>query len=124
VGGNSGLAGTLERTAEGNVVDAVYVSAIPAGTGKSASLAAFAGALMDSPSHNDVGMLIAVNRVAEAFDMAKSLSAHRGRLCVIVGNERAQVKDGEVTIDVRTMGDHAEASEASSSPPRRRSRHH
>ncbi len=102
----------LEKTAEGNVEEAVYVSAIPAGTGKSASLAAFAEALMDSPRHNDVGMLIAVNRVAEAFDMAKALLPYRAKLCVIVGSERAHIADGESTIDVRTMGAYSEANEA------------
>lgn len=82
---------------------AVYVSAIPAGTGKSASIAAFARALMDSPAHAGTGVLITCNRVAEVEDMAKALASHRDKLCIIVG--RANTK-------VLAMGDHETANQA------------
>jgi hypothetical protein len=79
----------LERAANDDLSPAVYVSAIPAGTGKSASLAAFASALMDSPAHRDVGMLILCNRVSEVGDMAGSLMGYRDRLCVVAARQNA-----------------------------------
>ncbi len=47
----------LADTANGDVADAVYVSPISAGTGKSTSLQAFASALCDDPDYADVGMV-------------------------------------------------------------------
>lgn len=93
----------LENAANRSVEHAVYVSAIPAGTGKSASLAAFATALCLSPSHDGAGMLILCNRVTEVRDMAEALQSHRAKLCVIVGR---------VHTDVLAMGDHTAADHA------------
>jgi hypothetical protein len=76
------LLGHLERAADNTLDEAVYVSPIPAGTGKSCSIAAFAFALMDSGAYADTGMLITVNRIAEAKDMAEALRGYRDRLCV------------------------------------------
>ena len=59
----------LERAAHGDLAPALYLSAIPAGTGKSASLASFASALVDSPAYAGVGILIAVNRRTESVKM-------------------------------------------------------
>jgi hypothetical protein len=53
----------LENAALGTLQPAVYVSAIPAGTGKSTSLQAFAAALCTGPFYEGVGMLIACHRV-------------------------------------------------------------
>ena len=72
----------LERAANGALPTALYVSAIPAGTGKSQSLAAFARALMASPDHAGSGMLILVNRIAEAADMAMALQDYRHKMCI------------------------------------------
>lgn len=102
----------LERVANNHAEHAVYLSAIPAGTGKSASLIAFAEALMDSVPHRHVGMLVAVNRVAEVFDFAKELQPYRDRVCVIIGSDRAIIEDEGVTRDVRLMGAHQEANAA------------
>ncbi len=104
----------LERAASGSIEHAVYLSAIPAGAGKSASLTAFAEALMDSPRHDHVGMLIACNRVQEVYDFAKALQGYRGRVCVIVGRDRATIEDADdgVSRDVRLMGAHQQADEA------------
>lgn len=82
---------------------ALYVSAIPAGTGKSASLAAFAKALMDAPHYARTGMLITCNRVSEVRDMAAALADHRGKLCIMVG---------KANLEVLAMGDHQEADQA------------
>ena len=48
----------LERAANGKLEPALYLSAIPAGTGKSRSLQAFAATLMDDPNYAETGMLI------------------------------------------------------------------
>lgn len=93
----------LESATNQSVEKAVYVSAIPAGTGKSASLASFAAALCDSPGCGGAGMLILCNRVTEVHDMAEALQPHRGKLCVIVGRDN--------TAEL-AMGDHAEADQA------------
>ena len=75
----------LERAAHRSLGQAVYLSAIPAGCGKSASLAAFARALMNDPAYAGTGILITCNRVAEVRDMAEALAPHRDKLCIIVG---------------------------------------
>ena len=94
----------LERAADKSLDPrALYISAIPAGTGKSASLAAFAKALMDAPHYARTGMIITCNRVSEVRDMAKALAAHRGKLCIIVG---------KANVEVLAMGDHHEADKA------------
>src|ERR1700733_12418369 len=76
----------LERAADGKLEREVYLSAIPAGTGKSTALAAFAAALTDNPAYANVGMLVPVNRKNEARDMATALRARRDRLCVIMSD--------------------------------------
>lgn len=48
----------LEDAADGVLDRAVFVSAIPAGTGKTATIAQFAQALMGAPERSNVGMLI------------------------------------------------------------------
>lgn len=90
----------LESAARGHLANAVYVSAIPAGTGKSTSLQAFAGALCSTPSFGHVGMLIACHRVDEVEAMALALQPHRDRLCVIVGAKN---------VATLAMGDHSDA---------------
>ena len=96
----------LERAADDKLSPAVYLSAIPAGTGKSTSLAAFANALMADPSRADVGMLITCNRVSEVADMARDLQRHRDKLCVVVS---ADHRDGTETL---ALADHQEAATA------------
>ena len=93
----------LETAANHDLEQAVYVSAIPAGCGKSASLVAFTKALASSPAYAGTGVLIACNRVTEVHDMATALQSHRGKLCVIVG------RGNPATL---ALGDHSEAGEA------------
>lgn len=73
----------LDDAARGLAGPSVYLSAIPAGTGKSSSLAAYAAALCASSAHAAVGMLILCSRVAEVRDMAAALQPCRDRLHVI-----------------------------------------
>ena len=94
----------LERAADKALnIRALYVSAIPAGNGKSASLVAFAKALMTTPHYARTGMVIACNRVNEVRDIAKALSAYRSKLCIIVG---------KANTDVLALGDHQAADQA------------
>lgn len=93
-----------ERAANGDLACAVYLSAIPAGTGKSVAVAAFAGAVARSPAHAAVGVLIAVNRISEARDMAEALKDHRAKLGLIVGAKHAT--------ELQAMGGHLEADTA------------
>ena len=82
----------LERAARGQLAPAVYVSAIPAGTGKSSGIAAFAQALVSDPAWDETGVLITCNRITEVKDMAGKLCAHRHKLRVIVGEDYPQVR--------------------------------
>ncbi len=86
---------------EGSIRPAVYLSAIPPGTGKTASLVAFGSALATSAAHDAVGMLVLCGRITEVRDMALALGQHRDRLCVLCG-------DPEVT----SLGSHATADSA------------
>jgi hypothetical protein len=92
----------LEQAANGQLDPALYLSAIPAGTGKSTSTAMFAQTLMDSPNHGDVGMVIFVNRITEAEDMAKMIGPqYRDRLSVLTSDTA-----------VSALGGHADANDA------------
>jgi len=78
-----------ERAADGCLKLAVYLSAIPPGTGKSVAVAAIARAIARSADHDGVGVLIAVNRLSEARDMADALKDQKAKLCLIVGRNSA-----------------------------------
>ena len=93
-----------ERAANGELSKAVYLSAIPAGTGKSVAVAAFARAVVNSAGHSGVGVLIAVCRKSEAADMAASLEDVRRSLCLVVGKKSAEA--------MQPLGDHLDADEA------------
>ena len=53
----------------------VYVSSLDPGVGKTQSVVHFARALVASPAHRDVGMLILVGRVQEAEALANALGS-------------------------------------------------
>lgn len=93
----------LERAANGSLEPAVYLSAIPAGTGKTTTIIEFAKALMGDPTRASVGMLVTCNRVEEVEALAGKLGAWRDWLCVIVGEKHDKV---------RAMGDHETAQDA------------
>jgi len=77
----------MERAADGCLPDALYLSAIPAGTGKSTSLALFARTLLDSPAYATTGMVIFVNRIAEARAMGEAIGPeYRDRLCLVTSD--------------------------------------
>ena len=93
----------LELASSGSLEPAVYLSAIPAGTGKTATIAHFARALAADETRAGVGMLIAVNRVTEVEEMAGLLKQCSDKLCVIAGGD---------TDAVRTLGRHQDANAA------------
>jgi hypothetical protein len=69
------------------------------GTGKATALISFAETLMDSPGQEDVGMLITVNRIAEAHDVAEKLSAYRAKLYVITSDAPTNALGAHETAD-------------------------
>lgn len=74
-----------ERAAHGDLSRSVYVSAIPAGTGKSVAVAAISTAIVGSERHRHVAVLIAVNRLSELCDMADALIGIHSSLWIEVG---------------------------------------
>jgi len=95
-----------ERAAEGNLKLAVFLSAIAPGTGKSVAVASFARAVARSADHDGVGVLILVNRLSEARDMAGAdgLECVRDKLCLVTGKKSAA--------EMQRLGDHLEADTA------------
>lgn len=93
----------LEKAADGRLEPAVYVSAIPAGTGKTTAIVEFAKALMDDPQRASVGMMVTCSRIEEVKGVADKLSKWHDRLCVIVGQDNPEVL---------AMGDHEAANAA------------
>ncbi len=93
------LLDTLEAAADGRLSRHAHVSAIPPGTGKSVSILTFASTLCESPDHDDVGMLILVNRIAEAQDMAEALVRHRNHLCVLTSDWKVNLLGDYDTAD-------------------------
>ena len=85
--------GTVEMLASKSVITeadrVLYLSAIPAGTGKTVAVAAITRAIASSAAHEDVGVLIAVNRITEAVEMAETLGSHKAKLCVVSGRKSA-----------------------------------
>lgn len=80
---------------------ALYLSPIPCGVGKSQSIAAFARALAKAPDMDDIGMIVFVNRIAEARDAALELAAVRHKLCILTSDDK-----------VNALGDHETADQA------------
>ena len=54
---------------------------------------------MDNPIYADTGMLITVNRITEAEDMAKALGQHRAKLCVITSDAATNALGAHETAD-------------------------
>ena len=68
--------GTLDGMANGACPSDIFLAALDPGIGKSSAVLAFARALLSSPGHREVGMIVCVGRIAEAQAMAEAL---RGR---------------------------------------------
>lgn len=95
-----------EWAADGDLKLAVHLSSIPPGTGKSVAVASFGRAIARSADHDSVGVLILVNRLSEARDMAGAdgLECVRDKLCLVTGQKSAA--------EMQLLGDHLEADAA------------
>ena len=77
------IAETMASMANGVCEPHVFLSSVDCGVGKSSTSMAFARALMNSPQHQHVGMLICVGRIAEAEAMAADLVDRHDRIAVL-----------------------------------------
>lgn len=83
----------LEHAANGTLSTALHVSTIPAGAGKSQSIAAFARALLADPTRTETAILILVNRIEEGEgygygDLCQRRQLPRQALHIYVGPHR------------------------------------
>jgi len=67
------LAKTLEQMAEGRCEPGFYLSSLDPGVGKTQTITRFTKALMASPGHSDVGVLICVSRLSEIQSLVKDM---------------------------------------------------
>jgi hypothetical protein len=91
------VARTLEAMANGTASPSVYLSAIDPGVGKSQTLVHFARALVASPEHAHIGMVICVGRLLEAQAIAEALEIPANKLAVLTpsNNELSAFTDTE-----------------------------
>ena len=82
----SDIARTLGDMADGCCDEAVYLSAVDCGVGKSQTVAHFARALVVSPAHKDVGMVICVGRLDEVEAMVAELALPQITVGVLTGD--------------------------------------
>ena len=75
---------TMARMAEGVCDPKVFVAALDPGIGKSSAVLEFAKALMASPGHREVGMIVCVGRISEAVKMATALRGHPSASVAVV----------------------------------------
>jgi hypothetical protein len=85
---------TLSAMAEGKAANRVYLSALDPGVGKSQATAHFARALVHSPDHREVGMLIMVGRIDEASGIARTLQDVRENLAVFTSDDKVNALGG------------------------------
>ena len=76
------LAGTLEAMANGVAKPRFYLSSLDPGVGKSQTLVQFVDALLASPLHNHVGVLICVSRLSEVRRMVDDIGIPPAMLSV------------------------------------------
>lgn len=88
------VAAAMEAMANGAAPAKVMLSALDCGVGKTQTTTAFARALVASPDHGDVGMMICVGRLAEAADIADSLGIPAERLAVLTSDQTLNAKGG------------------------------
>ena len=80
------VANAMESMANGIAPLKVMLSSLDCGVGKTQTTLAFARALVTSPDHRDVGMLICVGRLTEAEAIARTLAIPAGRLAVLTSD--------------------------------------
>ena len=82
------VACTLEAMATGTASPSVYLSAIDPGVGKTQTLVHFSRALVASPAHAHVGVVICVGRLSEAQAIAQALDIPASKLAVLTPSDK------------------------------------
>lgn len=88
------IAHTLDRMANGVCPSHVFLSSLDPGVGKTSAMASFARALLSSPDHDEVGMMVCVARIAEAESLAEALADQRHKITVWTTDDKANACGG------------------------------
>ena len=88
------IARTLEAMADGACESKVFLSSVDPGVGKTQTVLHFARALIASPMHRSVGMIVCVGRISEAVAFAEALSDHRQHVAVLTSDDDANARSG------------------------------
>jgi hypothetical protein len=88
------IATTLEAMADGTCAPRVFLSSLDPGVGKTSVVSHFVRALLSSPDHRDVGMVVCVARIAEAEVLATALSEYRSDIAVWTAKDAANETGG------------------------------
>ena len=97
------VAGTMEDMANDTALPKVYLSAIDPGVGKSTTVIHFARALVASPQHRDVGMLICVGRLDEAEALARTIGIPPDKLAVLTSRDELNALGGTSAADAQVL---------------------
>lgn len=84
----------MEAMTNGLCPAKVYLSAVDPGVGKSQTVIHFARALMASPDHTNIGMIVCVGRIAEAAALAGELAIHWQHVAVLTSDPTANAIGG------------------------------
>lgn len=85
------LALCLERMADGECEPRYYLSSLDPGVGKTQTVIHFLRALLASPQHDDVGVLLCMFSLREVEDVVSQAKLHRGDFCVRTSNDELNV---------------------------------
>lgn len=88
------LAGALEAMANGTAEPKFFLSSLDPGVGKSQTLIHFVDALLASPLHEHVGVLLCVSRLSEVKRMANEAGVPKEMLCVATSNAEINALGG------------------------------
>jgi hypothetical protein len=97
------IAETMEAMAKGLCLPKVFLSAVDPGVGKSQTVVHFARALMASPAHQNVGMIICVGRIKEAVDLAHELAGGKQHVAVLTSDTDANALGSADTRDAQVL---------------------
>lgn len=78
------LTATLERMANSQAVPKIYLCSLDPGVGKTCTVRAFVSALLLSPQHDHVGVMICVGRLDEVRKYAEMIRGSVGPQCLAV----------------------------------------
>jgi len=80
------LTRTLEAMAEGEAPAKFFLSSLDPGVGKTQTITHFVDALLSSPIHADVGVLICVARLSELGNLIHDMAIPEENLAVVTSN--------------------------------------